>query len=318
MKLKKPTFIGRDLTVLIPTKDRPQKVKNLLESIALQSVKCGRIILVNGGAPIDEVVFQYQGILPIECYQCYPPGQLNQRNFGIRLLDENTKLVACFDDDIELDFYAFEKMLNFWNQVDENTAAVAFNIVNAPPHKHTWYKQLMCISGKNAGAILKSGFNTSLASVGQNLKVEWVPGGATVWRKDILINHRHLSTYSKWASCEDLIFSFPIGKKFPLYICAESKVRHEHVYGSTSALSERFYGKTETIWRYYFVATNPDLSVAGFFWGMFCLVFGRLCMSILTLQKRHFEFALGQVMGLKKCFLAYFKNSDPKNLFDEC
>ena len=44
-----PVFTAEDLAVIIPTKDRPQKMENILGSLSEQTVTCGRIIVVDGG-----------------------------------------------------------------------------------------------------------------------------------------------------------------------------------------------------------------------------------------------------------------------------
>ena len=45
-----------DIAIIIPTKDRPQKICNLLESIALQKTIPRRIIIVASGQNIEDKV----------------------------------------------------------------------------------------------------------------------------------------------------------------------------------------------------------------------------------------------------------------------
>ena len=82
----KQLYAGNDIAFIIPTKDRPEKLKNLLNSIAGQDEMCGRIIVVDGGHSVKEVVMGFSDSLPIEYHECRPPGQIRQRNLGISKL----------------------------------------------------------------------------------------------------------------------------------------------------------------------------------------------------------------------------------------
>ena len=42
-------YSAQDVAFIIPTKDRPEKIKNLLDSLARQTVVCSRVIIVDGG-----------------------------------------------------------------------------------------------------------------------------------------------------------------------------------------------------------------------------------------------------------------------------
>jgi len=153
INMARSSYNGKKLTVLIPTKDRPQKVQCLLDSLCAQTEQCGRIIVVDGGQSIRELVMSFSGRLPVEYYECHPPGQIRQRNMGIALLDEKTQLAAFFDDDLVLEPDAVEKMMAFWNQADVNTAGVGFNIVNVPPHRHSFLTGLFLISSPRQGRV---------------------------------------------------------------------------------------------------------------------------------------------------------------------
>ena len=75
---KRRIYSGKDLAILVPTKDRLEKIHNLLESIAKQTIPCGRIIVVDSGESVKDVVMHFSDRLPVEYYECYPPGQIRQ------------------------------------------------------------------------------------------------------------------------------------------------------------------------------------------------------------------------------------------------
>lgn len=258
-------YTGKDIAFLIPTRNRPEKLSNFLESLASQTENCGRVIVVASGDSVEHVVSSFSAKLPIEYYHTESYGQIFQRNFGKSQLDDRSRLVATMDDDIVLNSDAVEKMVCFWNSVEAGTAGVGFNIDNKRVFSNSPIRRILGLSGKQAGLILKSGYNTPVVNVVKSIRVQWLNGGATVWRQDILLSHPHREIKARWANCEDMIFSYPIGKKYPLYICAESKAIHDHCFVQIDEMNIfRYRGKVTSLWLLYFVKSNSDLSLLAF------------------------------------------------------
>ena len=205
-----------DLAIIIPTKDRPFQMKRHLQSLVEQKCILGRVIVVASGQDIKDIVLDFKDSLPVEYYKS-EPDQIRQRNLGISKLDERTKLVACMDDDVTYHDDAIAKMIRFWNNIPSDTAGVGFNIINLPKMEHNWLRGLLGFSSKNHGQVLKSGFNTSISNISENIQVQWLNGGSSVWRQNILQEYMMKEINTSWAVCEDLIFSYHLGKKFPLY-----------------------------------------------------------------------------------------------------
>ena len=236
MNATRKVYTGQDVALIIPTKDRAQKIKTLLDSVARQTVPCGRVIIVDGGRSVRDIVMSFLDRLPVEYYTRSPPGQIRQRNRGISLLNDQTPLVGFLDDDIVLEPQALERMITFWNGCEPDTAGVSFNIVNSPPFRHSWARALMGMSTPQQVRVLRSGTNVATTPADAHLRAQWLCGGAAVWRKEILKRFTNREIYLRWAICEDVIFSYPIGKEYPLYVCADAKVRHKHVYDHTTKI----------------------------------------------------------------------------------
>ena len=283
------TYSGKDLAIVVPTKDRPIKIHNFLESIATQTVVCGKIIIVDGGKSVRDIVMNFSNRLPVEYYHCSPPGQIRQRNMAISKLDETTPLVAYFDDDIVLLQEALKNMIGFWNRCEDETAGVSFNISNMNPERHSWLKGIMGLTGPEQGRVLRSGRNTPILSVTEDLRTQWLCGGATVWKQKILRKFINEERYSQWAIAEDLKFSYPVGKVYPLYVCAAAQVRHEHVYDHMIRMKYKYYGRTETLWRFSFVESHKELSRIFFLWMQLSTIAARFLKGIMSFQGRHFQ-----------------------------
>ncbi len=306
----RPTYTCKDLAFLVPTKDRPHKLRNLLESLAQQSVPCGRIIIVDGGESVRETVLAFSDVLPVEHYLCHPPGQIRQRNLGISLLDDRTPLVGSLDDDIVMLPTAVEEMLRFWNACNAETAGVSFNIVNLPAENYSWLTALFGLTAREPGRVLPSGRNTGILSVPSDVRTQWLCGGATVWQQHILRTFSNREQDTKWAMAEDLVFSYPIGKLYPMYVCARAQVRHEHVFDHKVKMKHKYRGRAETLWRFAFVESHPELSRGSFLLLQAATVAARLFKGVTTLQAQHLQFALGQMEGVAAGLIAVLRGTD--------
>lgn len=309
-------YTGTDLAFMVPTKDRPEKMKNLLESLVAQTEGCGRIIVVASGQDIGKLVRSYADRLPVEYHHCEPPGQIRQRNLAISLLDDGTPLVGSLDDDIVLMPDAVEAMIDFWNRAQADTAGVAFNILNNPPYRFSVFKALIGMD-KRQGCVLPSGYNVSTSPVSEDLKSDWLCGGATVWRQEILKDFPHKPIQSKWAIGEDVLFSYPVGKRFPLYVCAAAKVRHEHVYDHAVKLKHRYYGRTVTLWRFYFVEQHSELSALHCAWMVAGQILARAAWGLIRANPDDVQYAVGQSQGLAACLMSHFRGDSIRPLLDD-
>lgn len=314
---QKRRYSELDIAVIIPTKDRPQKIKNLLASLADQTVQCGRIIIVDSGQDIRNVVDSFSGTLPVEYHRSSVQGQIYQRNIGISLLGDSTELVCSLDDDIVLEPNAFEAMIDFWNSCEPETAGVSFAITNIPQNKHTWLKGLMGMSSLKPGRVLPSGYNVSGSRAESNIRVQWLSGGAAVWKRSILREFVNQEILSKWSICEDVIFSYPIGKQYPLYVCVDAKVRHEHVYDHKAKSKYRYYGRTIVLWRLYFVESHAELSRAAFFWMVLCQIISRFSIGLCFLRSQELQYAIGEIEGTLIGLNAILHKSNLLSLLNE-
>jgi GT2 family glycosyltransferase len=236
---------------------------------------------------------------------------------GISMLDDSTRLVCSLDDDIVVEPEAIKNMIQFWNDCEPETAGVSFNIINSPPHKHTLLKAFIGMSSPEQGRVLSSGYNVAHAPVEKDIRTEWLCGGATVWKKEILKGFANKEVSSKWAICEDVIFSYPIGKIYPLYVCAGAKVRHEHVYDHKARMKYRYYGKTIVLWRLYFVESHKELSRFLYFHMVLWQILLRCFMGVFLLRPSEIEYAFGQFEGTIKGIMAIVKNKKLLDLLNE-
>jgi hypothetical protein len=266
---------------------------------------------VDGGKSAKDIVNGFSDSLPVEYYECYPPGQIRQRNIGRDLLNERTLLVGFLDDDMVLEPEALEKMIDFWNHIDVNTAGVGFNMVNSPAYSYSRLRTLLSMSNCNPGRVLSSGGNVPFQNISSDIRTQWLGGGYTVWRREILKEFPQDNLNTRWAVGEDLRFSYPIGKKYPLYVCAEAKVRHEHVYDQAPKRAvHRYQGLKQSLAVFYFVGLHKELSRAACLWMLLRSVIARFVHGCITLNPQFIEFALGRAEGILICLKSMLGYAD--------
>jgi len=292
-------YSGQQICVLVPTKNRPEQIKRLLKSLSDQVEYVKRIIIIASGHDIKNIIDKFTDKLSIEYYHTSEAGQIKQRNIGISKLDDRTPLVACMDDDIVLDPCAIKEMVRFWNSAPINTGGVGFNIINGRSSQPSILKQMLFWGHRKPGRVLRSGTSTSISHLHDNIRSQWLNGGTSVWRKDLLVNNKHKEINTKWAIAEDLIFSYPLGKVFPLYVCADATVSHNHYPYDTKDNKWHFsHGRTQTIWVYHFVNSNKELSKILFFFTVFIRVFAKAIYGLITRQHDLVNFSFGAITAV--------------------
>ena len=126
---------------------------------------------------------------------------------------------------------------------------------------------------------------------------EQLPGGATAWRKDVLENYSIPDIASKWAVCEDLIFSYPVGKNEPLFVCAQAKVKHIDDIRKLGFYKCFVRGKNIVLWKSYFVSLNPDLSNLLLLWMNFGQLLGR-AVRLIRGEINELGYLVGTFLGM--------------------
>lgn len=312
-------YSSSDLALIVPTKNRPIQICKLLTSLAGQSQKPGLTVLIDHGGEAEAICKDFIGRLEIIYINSSIAGQIYQRNLGIKIANDRYQLIGFLDDDLVLEGDAISEMVNFWNIAPHDTKGVGFNIVNCPPFKFSRLLGVLGMSSRKPGAILKTGYNVSIQNISENIRSEWLGGGYTVWSTDILNIFKQEEIKTSWAIGEDVRFSYPIGKRFKLFVCSKAMVNHEHVYDQYARNTVHFSrGKKGVVAHRYFIEQYPeDFSTLLFFWmslGKLCLRIGYALMRISWSELMR---GAGEMAGIFICFIALVKNVSVRSWLED-
>lgn len=301
---------GQDITVITPTKGRHEQLRSLLRTLSLQTEPVGRVLVADGGRDAQTVVASYKRTLPVEWIDCPDPGQVIQRNAALSQMDERTMVVLYLDDDIQLEPEAVANLVTFWSRQPETPAGVSLNLVDMPDQPDNLYRRVFLMGTRPKGIVRSSGYNTPVVNLNEDLSSQWLIGGATAWRKDILLHHLNEEIPSRWAITEDLMFSYPLWcRGEALFVCATARGRHIDPNVKSSFAAGRFRGKAAVLWRYLFVADRRELSLAAFFWMTLGQTLGRFVKAISG-RPEAVGFAVGYGLGLLLCTRALITGRD--------
>ncbi|MFH1386112.1 MAG: glycosyltransferase [bacterium] len=284
------------MAYIVPTKDHPADLFKLLQSFRRQTELPDQIIIVDGSDNVvDNLINQFSD-LKIDYIRIYPPGLTKQRNAGVKALRPEITIAGYLDDDLVLDEKATENMLKFWDSASAQLGGTSFNITNNTPMPLNWYTKLFWINKGEQGVILKSGFNVVLFPVYKDTQVQWLCGGATIWRKKVLDNYKFEEWFQGCAYIDDIDFCMRVRKKYELMVVEGAKVEHFCV----PVVGKKNYqlAKANVINRYYFVKKYPELSASFFFWAVFGHIAANILLGILTFKKTKLYNALGSMAGV--------------------
>ena len=283
------------LAIVIPTKDRPDELNRLLESISIQEIKPIQIVVVDGGdMPVENLLKKFS-VLNMDYVRSIPPSLTVQRNVGIKRVRDEATLVGFLDDDIILEDESLKNMIKFWETAPKDTAGAAFNNINETFNKPGFIEKIFFVNAEKPGRILRSGFQSRPCPIEEDMEVEWLAGFGMVFRRSIFNEFTFDEQFRGYARYEDVDFSYRVGRKYKIFVVRKATVKHlnrlENIQFSFSL------GKMQIINRLYFVKKNPELSVLLWCWASLGLFLNNVVKGLLGYEQRYSLRAKGNIAG---------------------
>lgn len=295
----------KKLAFVVATKDRPDDLRKMLQSLFEQSHRSDQIVIVDSSAdPVGAVTKKFPE-LNIKYIHHIPPSASAQRNIGIQSVDPNIELIGFLDDDIVLAPNALEIMLKFWQTAPDNLGGCTFNLMNPFPRSVSKLKEstLTCLLGlysDKKGIVMPSGWQTLTGTVRNTIFVEWLPSTAAIWRKEIFGRFRFDEFFDGYSYLEDLDFSYGVSRHYRLAVMADAEYWH---YPSPSGrISQYRFGKIEVRNRLYIVRKHR-LSLLRCYLGIMIRLFMTIGSAIKTKNMDDCRRALGNCHGIVQFFL---------------
>ena len=262
--------ISRKVGVLIPTRNRPEKVRKLLDSLVASSIKPIQVVIVSSGSEISDVILEYAKMLKVDYLHSEVSGQVNQKKIGCQLLHANLDWVIFLDDDLVLAPSCIENALKGADSFRKESGSSVSGIGLALPSttRGSGESSVIKLAGRffgvsnsKPGAVHKNGHAASYLDCQVITPTRWL-NGASMWRRKLVDNYGLDLISTKYAACEDLLFSYPIGLQENLIFVPNARVDFQDIELTNFEKFSVF--KSAALWRLYFVSTNPGFSVPYF------------------------------------------------------
>jgi glycosyltransferase involved in cell wall biosynthesis len=272
----------------------------MLRSLADQSRRPDQVVIVDSSAePVQSVAEEF-GQLNVKYIHVDRPSASGQRNTGIRAVDEGMDLIAFMDDDAVLEPGSLEAMLDFWASAPADMGGAAFNWLNFQPTGGGWLKRSapcrwLGLYSPVKGQVMPSGWQTLAGIVSETTLVQWLPSGASVWRKQIFEKFCFDEFFDGYSYLEDLDFSFSVGRHYKLAVVAGAGFKHYPSPAGRSGMVR--FGKVEVRNRLYFVRKH-GLSVPRCYLGLMIRLLMTLAGAFALRWRQNLGRALGNVIGL--------------------
>lgn len=295
-----------EISFVVATKDRPEELLRMWRSLCRQSRVPDEVVIVDASDRPTTLVGPLGDPPALRYIRTAVASATRQRNLGLDAVRPAADFVGFLDDDAVLEEGAVEEMLRFFDTAEAGVGGAAFNMANHPPLdwpvlKRSRLAESLGLYAKRGGAVTASGFQTMIGPLERTAWTDWLPSGASVWRKDVLRDCRFDEWFSGYSYLEDLDFSYRVGKSFKLAVVAGA--RYVHLQASGGRGGGYAFGLREVLNRVHFVKKYPEFSPRK----CYAALTARLLMNVVfAVRERKASFvarAIGNSVGLVRSAL---------------
>ncbi len=310
-KIPNETLFRNNLAVVITTQNRTNGVDNLLDSIKNNSRYPDLIVIISSGVSIESIISKYSNLMNILHEHVEMISQSYQKEIGSQRARLNHNFVLFLDDYFTLDKNFFDKCYSITKNLSKDIMGLGFKIDNFKEKQITHLKLRLKFQShsKNIGSVSRSGFAISYQESQNEIQTSWL-SSLSLWRSSVFEEFQFAEITSKYSALEDLIFSYPIGKKYELIFCPKLKVYMEpREIASDSYVKRAFY---TLLHRRYFIKKNSGFSVSLFYVNSLITTLHHLLNSR---RKIHRQYLKGSFIAL--LFLLFFEIFNFFNLIED-
>jgi len=256
--------------VVIPTRNRPDELRLLLESLAKSTVVPTEIAIVASGVDVKGVVNDFAGELHIKYLYSYEGGQVAQKSLAIAMLSPELDWCLFTDDDLVVSPNAIFEALISVERMGHGQEIVGVGLALSPtsrlrqlPLVARSIAQLAGLDSGKRGKLLRSGHGVSYLDSDNDIFTDWL-NGVSLWRMANALDYSKQVPNTPIASCEDLVFSYSQSKRGKMIFSMRASVSFQ---GDDQTNAEDYFVFTSSaLWRLYLVHSDPYFSRIAFLW----------------------------------------------------
>ncbi|MBS3992576.1 MAG: glycosyltransferase family 2 protein [Bacteroidetes bacterium] len=244
-------------SLIICTYQRPQALKKLLDSLALQTLLPSETLIIDGSLNdltkqlLEQQTYDFK-ITYVKANDSQR-GLTKQRNLGISMIDQSSEIVCFLDDDTVLQPNYFEELINTYQKYPKAIAVGGYirdgvwkpsngKLTNLQEFEMDGFtrhlgarnvlrKRLGLLSNLQPGYMPEFGNGLSIGFLPPSKKiysVEFFMGGVSSYRKKVFEKHHFSEYFEGYGLYEDMDFCLRIGAEGELYVNTAAQLYHEH------------------------------------------------------------------------------------------
>ena len=286
------------LAFVVPTKDRGEDLRRMLCSLVAQTRLPDQVIVVDGsGVEVSWCVAEFPE-LNIDYVRMLPPSLSAQRNAGMAMLRAEITHAGYLDDDVVLESDAVFEMASFWVSADSDIGGAAFNVVNGAGSSPSALMQRIGVSRVGIGSVAPSGLVCEVGRVNNDIESDWLCGGATVWRREVIEAYSYDNWFQGTGFMEDVDYSYGVRERYRLFVLAAARLAH---FTPPVRPDRQFlFGKWQVVNRMYIVRKyrHRGLSLRKAWGASLLLLVSNSVRGILYRQSGLWDRGLGNMAGI--------------------
>ncbi len=287
------------LTIIIPTLNRPDELRNCIQSILDQTLLPDELVVVDDGE-LPEVPLRRECEargMQLLYHRKTERGLTASRNVGISMATGD--ILFFLDDDVVLFPDYVEQIRQAFDSPGREVTGVGGTIANLEPRtlKHRlrhWLDVIFLVSGTREGRVLPSGFSVDYGSTGRNREeifdVDFLPGGVSAYRKELFAHFSFSEKYAGYGMGEDKDFSYRVSRRYRLVVNPLARLYH---YESPKMRFDRHRETREIVMgRYHLFNDYVKHNVWHwllFYYAVFGYLLGRLLIWLLSPGKNNWD-----------------------------
>ena len=295
----------KSLSIVIPTKDRPDFIKRCITSLIDQSIMPDELIVVDASLSreTEKVILNITNLLPYLCLYIKSQPSVNfQRNLGIS--KATSELITLIDDDVVLHKDYLLHVKEFYSRdTCSNIGALSTKILDS---ESSFKKSIFSVSEligiffllghSGSGKFQKSGIPSIISSnINEVKKVEFIFGGNATYPKHVLNEFKFDESLPYGYVADDDDIAYRISRKYQNYYTPNAILYHKSHY-----LGNNRYEKSKSfvINYWYLIKKNYNKTMSNtlaFSWA----VLGKLILeTYFSIKLRNFSSFHGVISGI--------------------
>ena len=293
------------ISIVIPTCNRTNLVRELIENLSKQTLTIEEIIIVDSS---DEplILEKEYAFTNIKLIHTKIKSAAKQRNIGIEIVNTSANYLVFLDDDVRLSeenyLESIIKTLGELNAVGCSGIAVGVGknrIRNLPSGLVGLFHRFFLLDSIHDGKLLKSGVNIPVRNLDLGVvEVDWLIG-CSVWRFETIQETRFEDDFLGASLAEDVIFSVRMKQKGKIVTDPNLKLLHLESKISRVNIEDFWSMWITNRFRLIQVASFGVLGILCFWWANLgqVLIF---CIGLVRFQSSNLLSIKGIIKGIVK------------------